>query len=100
MVLTKTPIQVSDQVIWILKANVESHQRTIRLPFGNAAQRRRVGWNREAFETAPAETEPEMLKPVDEPSALLAVSTLEDEGEETGRATIVPCPVRMSGAIG
>src|SRR3546814_17495558 len=77
---------------------LEADDRPLRLPGGGRAVSGRIDGKRKAFEAAPAITDAEMGKAVDQGGARLFIAALEDEAEQPAGAGEITLPQGMARA--
>src|SRR5262249_21877285 len=91
----KAALEIGDQIVGILKADMEADARATRGPFGSGPVFRAVEEDRQAFEAAPGIAESKQCKLVKKCMHRFLVCRLENDAEQAAGAGKIPFPDRM-----
>src|ERR1700757_5016302 len=93
----KAAFEIADQVVDVLKSDVEPHRRPARRPFRRRADAGAVEWNGQALESAPRRADPEQAELVHERVDRTLRHRLEYDAEQSARAGKIAPPDGMAG---
>src|SRR6266571_359434 len=93
----KTALEIGDQIVDRLKADVESHCRPARLPARSGAQRCAIEWNSQALIAAPGRADAEQFERVEKGVIRFLRHWLEHHAEQSRGAGKIALPDGVSG---